>query len=336
MGLKPKVKVTGPGAQIINSRLLSWSRIDVSSEQTDQLTLKVDTQGQTGIPKEGAVLTWFEGYDDSENANENLVEKGEFKITRIIPILFPPSITIIATAAPFQIEDKTKFKERKSRSFENITFADLFRQIVTSHGFSPRVANEFEALKLKHVDQNNETDSAFLSRLARERDAVAKPVNALYVLAKKGQIKTITGKAIPAVKVSLPTKNTSASFINCQLDRPSKQSVKGIKANWINTETGKEEEVYIGETPFKKLRQNYPNKTDALQACKDELLKVKRKGTKLKIELPGDPNLVAEGILTLAENFPAGMAGNWSIDKVTAKGDKKGGYRCSIVANLVV
>lgn len=332
MGLSPKVRVSGAGEKIINSRLLNWQRIDTSGEQSDQLTLKIDTAGQTGLPKEGAVLTWFEGYDDK------LVEKGQFKITRITPVLFPPSITIIATSAPFQIDDKTAFKERQTKSFENISFGDLFREIASKHGFSPRVATEFEMMMLVHVDQVDETDSAFLTRLARERDAIAKPVNDLYVLARKGQVKTLTGKTIPPVVISLPNQNSpnSAKFVNCQLDKPSKQSVTGVKAKWADNGTGEENEVTVGSVPFKKLRQVFESEEIAKQTCKDELIKVKRKGSSVKMDLPGDPLLVAEGILTLADNFPPAMAGNWSIDKVTAKGDHKGGYRCAVVATQAV
>lgn len=208
----PRVRVSGAGERIINNRLTSWERIDAAGTQSDQLTLHIDTTGQIGLPKEGAVLTWLEGYGD------NLIDKGQFKITRIVPKLFPPSVTIVATAAPFQVEDKTGFKERRTRIFENVSLADLFRQVVTPHGFSPRVAKEFESVVLDHMDQ---TDSAFLTRIARERDAIAKPVNELYVLAKRGQVKTITGQAIPPVVVGVPSQNTPnelGQFINCQLD----------------------------------------------------------------------------------------------------------------------
>ncbi|MGO2513926.1 hypothetical protein [Marinomonas polaris] len=50
----------------------------------------------------------------------------------------------------------------------------------------------------------------------------------------------------------------------------------------------------------------------------------------------GQPKLVAEGILTLNDTFPSEMKGNWSIDKVTARGDSKAGYRCTVVASEVV
>ena len=329
LGLIPQVRISGPGADIINNRLVSWERVDAAGVQSDQVTLTVDTAGQTGLPKEGATIGWSEGYDG------DLVDKGEFKITRIIPRLFPPTVTIVATSAPFQIEDKTRFKERRTRSFENISLADLFRQVVSAHGYSPRVAAEFEGITLTHVDQVDETDSAFLTRLAKERDAVAKPVNDLYVLAKRGQVKTITGQTIPPVSVGVPGKNDPSDlgqFINCQLDKPSRTNVSGVKAKWTDNTNGQEHEVQDGQAPFKKIRQPYESEAVALQACRDELRKVSRQGSSVRLDLPGDPYLVAEGMRTLNDSFPSEMAGGWSIDKVTARGDSKGGYRCAVVA----
>ncbi|MCF2827057.1 MULTISPECIES: contractile injection system protein, VgrG/Pvc8 family [unclassified Pseudoalteromonas] len=329
LGFRPQVRVSGPGEAIINNRLVSWERVDAAGIQSDQVTLTVDTAGQTGTPKEGAVLRWFEGYEGS------LVDKGEFKITRIVPRVFPPTVTIVATAAPFQVDDSTGFKERRTRTFTDTTLADLFREVVSTHGFSPRVATEFEGIQLSHVDQLDETDGAFLSRLARERDAVAKPVNDLYVLAKRGQVKTITGQDIPPVSVALPSNNDptdQGQFINCQLERPSRTVVSGVKANWTDVATGQEHEVSDGQAPFKKLRQSYEEAAVALKACRDELTRVKRQGSCVRMDLPGDPNLVAEGLMSLIDSFPPEMAGDWSIDKVTARGDASGGYRCAVIA----
>lgn len=333
LGFIPQVRMSGPGANVINSRLISWERIDASGIQSDQITLTVDTAGQTGLPKEGGSIQWFEGYDG------NLVDKGQFKITRIIPKLFPPTMTIVATSAPFQIDDKTRFKERRTRSFENISLAELFRQVVTAHDFSPRVTSEFESIELLHVDQVDETDGAFLTRLAKERDAVAKPVNNLYVLARRGQIKTMTGQDIPPVSIGVDNNNDPSDlgqFINCQLDKPSRANVNGVKAKWTDNSSGEEHWVQDGQAPFKKLRQPYESESVAKQACRDELTKVQRQGSNIRLDLPGDPHLVAEGMLMLKNSFPPEMMGNWSIDKVTARGDTKGGYRCAIVATQPV
>ncbi|MCL1125203.1 hypothetical protein [Shewanella surugensis] len=43
---------------------------------------------------------------------------------------------------------------------------------------------------------------------------------------------------------------------------------------------------------------------------------------------------LTEGILEWDDSFPTEMAGIWSIDKVTAKGDCCGGYRCAVMATL--
>ena len=166
----PQVRVSGAGAEVINQRLLSWERIDAAGMETDQLRLTLDTTGQTGLPQEGATLTWFEGYQGS------LKQKGQFIITRITPRLFPPTMTIVATATPFQTEDNTGLKQRNSRSFENMSLADIFMTLIRLHGFTPKVTSKFEQIQIAHADQVNETDLGFLSRLAKEYDAVAKPV----------------------------------------------------------------------------------------------------------------------------------------------------------------
>lgn len=331
LGYSPKVRVEGAGQALINSRLVSWERVDASGVESDQVMLVVNTEGIGGIPKEGAVLSWFEGYEDE---GLGLVSKGDFKITRIEPVLFPPSVTITATAAPFQIQDETRFKERKTKTYEAISFAELFRQVVTPHGFSPRVAPEFESDIIEHVDQVNETDAAFLTRLASKRDAIAKPVNDLYVLARRGQLSTITGKDIPLVNLSVPEKNSAQSngFVNCRLVKASRSSLSGVRASWANPDSGEEIEVSVGVSPYKKIRQVFESESVAVQACTDELKKIKRQGASVSLSVPGDPDLVAEGLLNLDDSFPAAIAGQWSIDRVVARGDAEGGYRCSVEA----
>lgn len=337
LGYKPIVQVTSESKQlanIINQRLISWKRTDAPGIQTDQITLVIDTQNQDGLPKEGAILNWHEGVDDT------LIDRGVFKITRITPVLFPPTMTIVATAAPFQVEDNTRFKERQTKTFENITLADLFRQVVTAHGFSPRVATEYEDELIEHLDQTDETDVAFLTRLARERDAIAKPVNDLYVLSPKGREKTLSGQRLPTVTLSMPSKNTpsDSGFINCQLEQSSRSSVNGIKANWTDSETGEEHTISTGSAPFKKLRQAYSSQGTATKAVQDELLKTQRKqGAKLTLEVPGNiPDshaLVVGAQLILDGSFPAMLSGGWRIESVTASGNKQG-YRVLVRASV--
>jgi hypothetical protein len=73
-------------------------------------------------------------------------------------------------------------------------------------------------------------------------------------------------------------------FINCQLDRPSRSAITGVKANWTNNNTGEEHTVHVGTAPYKKLRQSYDNPTTAQQACQDDLIKSQRQGTSVTLD----------------------------------------------------
>lgn len=330
LGYTPVVTVRGAHADMINRRLISWELVDDSGYQSDQLTLRVDTQGIDGLPREGDTIGINVGYKET-----SLTDKGEYKITRIQPRLFPDSVTIIATAAPFQVDDSTEYKKRRSRSFENITLGTLFRQIVQSHGFEPRVAPDLNSIQLTHIDQSDETDMSFVSRLARHYDAIAKPVNNLYVLARRGQVKTISGQSLQPVTVSLPTNNkpNTQSFINASADLSSRGNFNGVISTYWDADKGQDIEVSQGEAPFKKLRDQYDSALQAEEAAAGELRRLTRSGVKIRLDLPGDAALSAEGLINISAGFPAYMQGTWSIDRVTSRGSRSEAYRCTVEAS---
>lgn len=331
LGFTPQVKALGAHAALINERLLTWELIDAAGLQSDQLTLRIDTEGVDGLPVEGETIGIHVGYAEQDA----LTEKGEFKITRVRPKIYPDSVTIVATAAPFQANDPSEFKRRKSRSFENITFGDLFRQIVNGHGYSPRVAPDLDSIMFTHVDQTDETDMSFLTRLAKQYDAVTKPVDQLYVLARRGQVKSISGQNLEPVLFKLPINNapTETGFINADADFPSRGMYKGVVATYWDSDQGKELEVHAGQAPFKKLRHLQDSLAQAEEVAAGEMRRLARTGVKIRMDVPGDPRLVAEGLIELDDSFPAYMRGRWSLDRVISTGARGQGYRCAIEAS---
>ncbi|MBU3825188.1 MAG: hypothetical protein H9917_10255 [Candidatus Oceanisphaera merdipullorum] len=333
LGITPVHYCTGAGSDIINGRMETFERIDAAGTQSDQLTLTVNVEGISGYPEEGAVLTWFEGYKETE-----VLRIGSFKITRITPRLFPRQLTIVATSAPFTAEDKTGFKERRTRSWDGITFGDLFREVVAPHQLSSRVDPELDGVVMGHVDQTDETDTAFLSRLSAEHDAVAKPMDGMYILALKGRANTISGKTMTPWVISVPADNKpgKSCFVNCELDQPSRKATGGVIAQWQDDSTGAMHEVKSGTPPYRKLPTKFVNKEHAEQALKGTSRKAKREKRRLNLDIPGDPNLAAETPITLDDSFPNGMAGKMSIDRVVARGSRSGGYRMTITATSPV
>lgn len=332
LGFTPVVEIYGANAALLNERLLSWTHIDAAGIESDQLALTINLDGLDGLPSLGGKIGLRVGYRES-----GLVDKGQFIITRLTPTLFPLRLTLVAMAAPFSAADQTGFKQRRSVSHGPTTLGALFRELTSRHGFSPRVAPELSLKKIAHIDQSNETDMGFLTRLAWIHDAVAKPVNELYVLARKGQAKSLSGKVLPTIKLSVTTNNRPGdnAFTSAILDETARAKYQGCKTTWWDAAAGKVREEESGIAPFKTLRQRYSSADDAKAATEGETRRMMREALKVKIECPGNPGLVAEGIVLLDPSWPDFMRGRWSIDKVTASGDRLKSYRCLIEATCL-
>lgn len=330
LGYTPAVEITGANAGLINGRLIDWEYVDAAGVQSDTLKLTVNTEGLDGLPSVDGKIGLRRGYKES-----GMVEAGEFIVTRMIPQLFPSQLQIIATAAPFKVADETDFKARKSASFGPTTLGAIFRELTARHGFSPRIAADLDAIQIEHVDQSNETDMGFLTRLARQHDAVTKPVNELYVMARRGQLKSLSGKSLPVMTISVTKDNRpgDAAFIQASLDDDSRVKFKGCRTTWWDGASGKECKVEIGEKPFKQVRQRWPNESEAKAAGEGELRKLKRSAYRVQIDCPGNPGYAAEGLVVLDGSWPSFMQGQWSIDKVTERGSRQQSYRCTIEAS---
>lgn len=334
LGYTPVHYVEGPGADIINARMTRFERIDVSSgKETDRLILTVDVTGVTGLPKEGAVLTWYEGYRESR-----VVKIGAYRITTITPQLYPRVVTITATSAPFEKEDPTGFRKRRTASWDNVTLGEVFQEIAQRHNLSPRMDKRLSGVVYQHVDQTDETDPAFINRLAEEHDAMAKPVDGCYILCYRGESSSITGKSIPTVKLRCPPENRPGDpqFIQISVDSPGKKKNSGVQVKYTDEATGKVVTISKGNPPFKVMPGTYVNKEHAEAALGGAGRKAKRESVKFRMDIPGNPYVAAEGLIELDNSFPEGMRGRISIDRVEVRCSRGEGYRMSVTASKPV
>jgi phage protein D len=236
-------------------------------------------------------------------------------------------MTITSTAAPFDKADKTEFKKRRDYTWYNTSLGDVVKVIAMRHGFSPRISADLRALPILHQDQAQETDITFLNRIAGYHDAVCKVVDNLLVFAKRGEVKSISGKPIKSITISHPLDNSPSnpSYITATVSASDKAQHKGIKANWYEEKTAKTHAESKGSAPFQQLEKTYESKQSAQNAITAKQRKMVRQGDKLSMTCPGDTRLLAESLLTL-ERFPMQqIRDQWSIDKVSHQ--YNGGYR---------
>ena len=328
-GFTPIVEFYGANAALLNQRIMHWRHTDAAGIESDRLELTLNIEGLEGLPSMSGKIGLRVGYKESE-----LVEKGEFAITQRTPALFPMRLMIVATAAPFSRVDPSGYRQRRSASYGPTTLGALFRQMVVRHGFSPRVAPALEDIAIAHIDQSNESDMAFITRLAKRYCAVTKPFNELYVLAEAGQVKTLSLQELPEVKLSVTQDNRPGdqAFITATLNENTRSNYQGCRVTWWDVAGARQRVVQVGVAPFKTLRQRCQNEVEARAVAEAELRRVGREGLELLIDCPGNPLLAAEGLLRLDETWPSYMQGRWSITKVVNVGDPVTGYRSSITA----
>ena len=328
-GFTPIVEFYGANAALLNQRIMHWRHTDAAGIESDRLELTLNIEGLEGLPSMSGKIGLRVGYKES-----GLVEKGEFAITQRTPVLFPMRLMIVATAAPFSMVDPSSYRQRRSASYGPTTLGALFRQMVERHGFSARVAPALEGIAIAHIDQSNESDMAFITRLAKRYCAVTKPFNELYVLAEAGQVKTLSLKQLPEVKLSVTLDNRPGdrAFITATLNENTRSKYQGSRVTWWDVAAGRQRVVQVGVAPFKTLRQRCQNEAEARAVAEAELRRAGREGLELLIDCPGNPLLSAEGLLRLDETWPSYMQGRWSITKVVNVGDPVTGYRSSITA----
>lgn len=328
-GFTPIVEFYGANAALLNQRIMHWSHTDAAGIESDRLELTLNIEGLEGLPSLSGKVGMRVGYSES-----GPVEKGELVITQRTPVLFPMRLMIVATAAPFSVGDPHGYRQRRSASYGPTTLGALFRQLVGRHGFSPRVAPSLEGIPIAHIDQSNESDMAFITRLARRYSAVTKPFNELYVLAEAGQVKSLSLQQLPEVKLSVTQDNRPGdhAFITATLNDNARSKYGGSRVTWWDVAGGRQHVVEIGVAPFKTVRQRCQNEEEARAVAEGELRRVGREGLELLIDCPGNPLLAAEGLLRLDDTWPAYMQGQWSITKVINVGDPVTGYRSSITA----
>ncbi|EBX7334615.1 phage protein D [Salmonella enterica subsp. enterica serovar Sandiego] len=139
----------------------SVSYTDKLSGESDEIQVDLeDSEGRwrdAWYPGKGDTLTLMMGY-----AGEPLRECGTFSIDEIELSGPPDSVSLRGLATSVTVAMRTKI----SRGFENTTLAAIAQRIAGKHHL--QLQGQIEPLMLDRVTQYDETDLAFLKRLARD------------------------------------------------------------------------------------------------------------------------------------------------------------------------
>lgn len=328
MGRKPFFSISADGSPATDafaSRLLSITLTDQAGGESDSVTIELDDRnGSIELPRKGAVLAVSVGYLDSE-----LSRKGQFEVEEVGGTFTGKrTMTITGKAA-----GKPSLKQSKTRSWDGKTIADMGNQIAGEHGLIAAIDSEIGGIKVRFESQSEESDLHFMARVAKRFDGLFSVKDGKLGIVKRGGGKGATGSSAPSIELTANDILPGATYTL----KP-RNEYGAVKATYTNREAAEREEVehiVNGDGPTHTLRQSFENKAEAKAAAKAKGDQLKREEGSVSVSIPGDPSLIAEGVLNLSD-CREGVDGSWSIetveDHIEFTGGEASGYVTSITA----
>ena len=151
----------------VRERLLGLRVSDEEGYRSDTVEISLDDRGgMVELPRRGAELKVELGYEESGR-----VSMGRYTVDEVELSGPPATISIRAKAADM----RATLKQRKTRSWHQISIGDLVATVAAEHGLESRTAEDLRGIVLPHVDQTDESDLHLLTRLGEQYDAEGRP-----------------------------------------------------------------------------------------------------------------------------------------------------------------
>lgn len=260
--LTPSAELTIDGRRFgtqAMSRIISISLTDKRGFEADELTIELDDHdGTIAIPKTGSKITLKLGYKET-----GLVEKGEYLVSEFTASGSPDRLSITARAADLA----EALAEQVEKSWHKQTLYQIIETIAKKHKYEYLISKDYQNQKIEHIDQTNESDASFMSRLAEQYDAIATIKNGKLLFIPAGESQTASGQPI------LPTTITRASGDSHSFTYSSSNSYQAVRAYYTDKKTGQKKEVIVNKD------NAYPNKktTQQTKSVKGKTFKAKKK-----------------------------------------------------------
>ena len=223
------------------SRIISISLTDKSGFEADELTVSLsDHDGKLALPPKSAEITIALGYIET-----GIVDKGSYKITEVSWSGAPDTLHITAQSA----DTSDRFSEAKEKSWHKTSLKEIIESIAAANGYTPIIGKAYQDEKIDHIDQSNESDAAFLSRLAERYDAIATVKHGRLLFVSSGEATTASGQPLPTIRI---TRNSGDQYT---WRYSNTESYNAVRAYYIDKQTGKKHEVVITEDNYDPVKK---------------------------------------------------------------------------------
>ncbi|EYC51442.1 phage late control protein [Hylemonella gracilis str. Niagara R] len=309
----PAYRLTIDGQTIspqFDARLQRLALTEERAGTADQLDLVLsDHDGALAFPRRGVILTLAMGWD-----GEPLQGKGTFVVDEAEHGGPPDLLTIRARSADVQT-----MKQRRSQAWHATTLGQIIETLAGRNNLAPRIAAVLASRAVAHLDQAEESDLAFLTRLGKLHDAVATVKHGRLLLLPVTSGQNSQGQQLEGVTIARSDGSTHRYQV---ADR---ETWRGVRAYWQDSRAARRKSELAGSDPpenngqnVKRLLPTYANQAEAQAAANAEWERLQRGKATLSLNLAeGQPLLTPQAPVTV-RGFKAEIdAHAWRAARVT-------------------
>ncbi|MEY0162994.1 phage late control D family protein [Providencia rettgeri] len=314
---------------LIQGRLMSLTMTDNRGFEADQLDIELDdSDGKLALPKRGETLSLHLGWK-----NEPLIYKGTFTVDEVEHSGVPDKLTIRGRSADF----RDTLNVKREQSYHQKSLGDIVRTLAERNKLKAVIDEKLDKIKLAHIDQTNESDGSFLTRVAKSEGAIVAVKNGNLLFMKQGQGLTASGQPIQTMHI---TRSVGDGHRFSLVDRG---AYTGVIANWLDTREPKKKKAVTvkrkrkSKQPTKPAEQKekqgeylageqgnvltlshtYATKENAARAAKANWEKIQRGVASFSIQLAvGRADLYPEMPVTVSGFKPEIDNADWTLTRV--------------------
>lgn len=282
-----------------NDRVLSITLEDSAGIKSDRVSITLDDRDyKLEWPQPGKIITVSLGYKET-----GLTNMGEFELDEPSYGEPPRTMTISAHA---QKHVGSNVKAPQTQPWDEKTLGEIVGGIAQRNGYEPEVAPEVSGIFFPHLDQTEESDIHFLTRLAEQHDCFVKYQDGkLQFKPREKTNGTVTLKRSDLISISGVVVNTRNKY-------------GSVRVAWHNIDSSerKYEVIGGGEGQQFDMRFSHPTKEEARNAATAKLKQLNRgTGHIDSLVIEGNPQVRAEMDLVLQDLRPEICGLPWVISQ---------------------
>lgn len=308
----PIFRLTFGGADVteqVESRLLSLTVTDNAGSESDSFVLRLDDRlPHIPMPNAGEEVEIELGYQDF-----GLVLLGRFYMDEVEFSIDPAAEMTLRGES---VNLLSTIKTLRSDAYDNMTIEAIVNKIAARNNLTPVVSPELAGILVDHRDQMNRSDMGFLTDLATQYSAVFKVEMDQAIFALAGRDVSVSGLRITDLTIHPGENVLGLRVLHQHRGRYSRLAARFHDYNAGETFTQDWPGMPDGNGAERTLNRRFGNEAEANAAAASESRRLSATSAKLTLNLVGEPNLSAEGKVTLS-GFRDGIDGTWKIKTVT-------------------